>query len=411
MQISKCRLCNSKDIELALNLEPTPVADHYVTENELSTSQPAYPLDLYLCNYCGHVQLGYVVDPNILFKDYVYTSSISTSLLKHFEISSSELIQLLELEKKDLVVDIGSNDGSFLNYFKNAGINVVGVDPAEDIAQIANDSGIETIAEFFTPSTADTIVNTKGRAKLVTANNVFAHADNMGEIADGIFNLLTEDGIFVFEVSYMVDIVENMLFDTVYHEHLCYHTIKPLDSFLLSHDLQLINVDRIESKGGSIRCQVQKKGGSRSRSKHVDELIEKEKRENYDQLICYKKFSDLISSKKNEVLKWIDRVTNSKKIIAGYGASATVTTLLHYFELDKCLEFLVDDNKQKQGTYSPGTHIPVFDSKEIYRKEIDEVIILAWNYSQPIMKNNLEFLKRGGTFVIPLPDLRSYKEE
>jgi SAM-dependent methyltransferase len=410
LQIKKCRLCNGNDIKLALNLKSTPVADDYVRENKLSDVQPSYPLDLFLCENCGHVQLGYVVDPNTLFKDYIYTSSVSTSLLKHFEVASSEMIDLLKLGENDLVVDIGSNDGSFLRFFSDAGINVIGIDPAVEIAQKANDSGIETIAEFFMLSVANSIIDRKGHAKLVTANNVFAHAENLGEIADGIFDLLTPDGIFVFEVSYMVDIVENMLFDTIYHEHLCYHTVYPLDLFLLKHGLELIRVERIDSKGGSIHCQAQKKGGPRPRSTYIDQLIEKEKKEGYGQLIRYSKFANDINFKKTAVLDWIKRAANSGQSFAGYGASATVTTLLHHFELEQYLEFLVDDNKLKQGTYSPGHHIPVCNSNEIYRKEVDVVIILAWNYSTPIIQNHSEFLEKGGVFLIPLPNLKVIKQ-
>jgi SAM-dependent methyltransferase len=410
MQITKCRLCNSTEIKLALRLRPSAIADDFPREDELSVEQPTYPLDLFLCDHCSHVQLGYVVDPNILFKDYIYTSSISTSLLKDFQKTSSELIDFLKLGGNDLVVDIGSNDGSFLKFFDDVGINVMGIDPAENIAQKASDSGIETIADFFTPTVANSIINIKGQAKLVTANNVFAHADNLQEIADGIFELLTPDGIFVFEVSYMVDIIENMLFDTVYHEHLCYHTVKPLDSFLLNHGLELIQVERISSKGGSIRCQAQKKGGPRPRSNYVDKLIAKEIDEGIDNLACYSSFAELINNKKTEVLDWAKEKASAGKTIVGYGASATVTTLLNHFELEEYLEFLVDDNEIKHDTYSPGHHIPVYDSKEIYRKQVDTVIILAWNYSTPIIDKHSDFLAKGGEFVIPLPNIKVIKK-
>ena len=405
MQIKKCRLCNSNDIKQVLNLKPTSVGDDFVSKNKLCEVQPTYPLDLFLCKHCGHVQLGYVVDPNILFRDYTYASSISTSLIKHFELKSSEMIDLFELGENDLVVDIGSNDGSFLRFFNDAGINVIGIDPAVEIAQKANESGIETIVDFFTPSVANSIIDRKGHASLITANNVFAHADNLGEIADGICDLLTPNGIFVFEVSYMVDIIENMVFDTIYHEHLSYHTINPLDLFLHKHGLELIQVERIDSKGGSIHCQAQKKGGPRQRSAYVDELIEKEKKEGYDQLSRYSKFADDIRAKKTAVLDWVKEGVNSGKSFAGYGASTTVTTLLYHFELDPYLEFIVDDNKLKQGTYSPGHHIPVYDSNAIYREKVDVVIILAWNYSAPIIQNHSEFLEKGGVFLVPLPNL------
>jgi len=209
-----CRLCASRDLELVVPLGPTPIADDYVPASRLNEKQPIFPLDLYLCCACGHVQLLDVVDPNILFGNYVYVTSISTSLVEHFREYTDEVLRRANAPAGALVIDVGSNDGSLLKFFKQRGMRVLGIDAAREIAKQATESGIETLGAFFTPDLARTIKQTHGAATIVTANNVFAHADDLGGMAEGIRELLAPDGIFVFEVSYMVDIVEKLLFDT-----------------------------------------------------------------------------------------------------------------------------------------------------------------------------------------------------
>lgn len=402
-----CRLCSSENIELALPIEASPIGDAYVSFEQLKNKQDIYPLDLYLCHNCGHVQNLDVVDPNILFRDYTYVTSSSMGLVEHYRHYANDVVTRLNLRPDSFVVDIGSNDGSLLSFFKEKSLKVLGVDPARKIAQAATDRGVNTLAEFFDKSIAENIRKDYGPASLVCANNVFAHADDLAEIVRGIHALLAKDGVFVFEVSYLVDIVDNFLFDTIYHEHVSHHSIKPLSRFFDSLDMQLFDVQRISSKGGSIRCFVQRMpGGVRNITPVVGELLELEEKRGFGELDIYSKYSDEISLRRDDLTKLISEVKSVGKTVAGYGASTTVTTLLWHFHLTKKLDFLADDNPLKQGLYSPGCHIPVLSSGELYVRRPDYVVILAWNYAEPIIKRHKKFINEGGKFIVPLPTLR-----
>jgi hypothetical protein len=403
---SGCRLCGSVRVERALHLEPTPVADAYVYPGQPLQAQDIYPLDLYLCRDCGHVQLMDVVDPEILFHNYTYMSTISLGLVEHFRRYAEEIVKFQAPAPGSLVVDIGSNDGSFLRCFKEKGLRVLGVDPAREIAVKATAAGIETIPAFFTSELACTLKARHGAATLVAANNVFAHSDVLSDMCDGVRALLAPDGIFVFEVAYLLDLVENMLFDTVYHEHLCYHSVAPLQAFLDRHALQLVGVKRIPSKGGSIRCIAQHKGGRLPPDPLVGDLRKVERDIGLDSLDYYRRFAEKIETIRSRVSRLLSDIRTKKEIVAGYGASATVTTLLYNLKLQNTLEYLVDDNPAKHGSYSPGVHLRVLPSSALLERKPDYVIILAWQYADSILKRNEAYLKQGGHFIVPVPDVK-----
>ena len=275
-QRTTCRLCEGRDLELVLQLEPIPIADGYVPAERLDEIQQRFPLEWFLCRGCGHVQLLQVVDPAALFANFNYVSTVSLGLVEHFRRTADELIRDHSLSAKTLVVDIGSNDGSFLRPFHERGISVLGVDPAREIARQATASGIETLPEFFDVPVARRLRAERGPAALVTANNAFAHSDNLGEMAEGVRELLAPGGSFIFEVSYLGDVVRKGMIDTVYHEHLAYHSVKPLGQFLQRHGLELIDVKGIESKGGSLRAVAQLAGGPQATAPSVAEFIAQE---------------------------------------------------------------------------------------------------------------------------------------
>ena len=398
-----CRLCGSREVELVVPLGPTPVADDYVTAARRDELQPTFPLDLYLCRACGHVQLLDVVDPNILFGNYVYVTAISTSLVAHFSAYADDILRRTNAPVGTLVVDIGSNDGTFLRFFQQRGWRVLGVDAAPAIAWQATESGIQTVTGFFTPTLARAMRRDHGPAAIVTANNVFAHADDLGGMADGIRELLAPDGVFVFEVSYLVDIVEKLLFDTVYHEHLCYHSVKPLQSFLARHGMELIEIERISMKGGSLRGTAQLAGGPRPVLPSVAEHIALERRLNFDRAETFRAFAAKIDGVKAQVLGLLAQLKAQGKTVAGYGASATCTTLLYHFDLGDKLSFVADDNSRKHGTFSPGRHLPVLPAQALYDRQPDYVVILAWVYAPAILKKHQAFLNQGGHFIVPMP--------
>jgi hypothetical protein len=402
---TQCRLCGSASLERVLPIRPSPIGDAFVTIERTSEPQDLYPLDCYLCVDCGHLQNLDVVDPDVLFRDYTYRTSVSLGLVEHFKRYARSVVESLGIAKGSLVVEIGSNDGSLLKAFKSEGMRVQGIDPARNIAASATEDGVPTIPDFFTSRLAAAIKAEQGSAAVFCANNVFAHIDDMSDVVDGIRLLLADDGAFVFEVSYIVDMIDNMVFDTIYHEHVSHHALIPLETFLNRHDITLFHVARTGTKGGSIRAFAQPKStGKRSRSAELSALIAEEERRGITTPQIYRDWFNAIESRKRKVLNLLDSAIAEGKTVAAYGASTTTTTLLYHFELEKRISFIVDDNALKQGRFSPGAHIPVLPSGELGSRRPDIVVILAWIYAEPILKRNQAYLETGGRFLVPLPE-------
>jgi len=400
-----CRLCLSEKLSSALELVPTPIGDEYVSRAQLATEQKCYPLTVYQCDNCAHAQLLDVISPEILFRNYTFVTSSSLGLVNHFKSYAEHVIERFRLAAPGLVVEIGSNDGSLLRFFKDKGFETVGIDPAIKIAEAATASGILTLPKFFTEAVAHDIVSEHGKANLVCANNVYAHADDLREITKGVKTVLAPEGIFVFEVSYLIDILEKLLFDTIYHEHLCYHSILPLTKFFDSLGLKLFDVERISTKGGSIRCFVQHKNGPHQEAQVVNELLQLEAQKRIHTLEPFEKLSGHLQKCIGELHAILDAYKAAGKKVAGFGASVTATTLLYHFRLQDYLSCIVDDNTAKNGLFSPGAHIPVFSSSCLYETEHrpDVVVILAWAYSENILKKHIDYIKHGGVVIVPLP--------
>ena len=400
---TRCLLCGSGDLSLALPLADSAVGNDYLRERQ---PQQKFAMSLHLCDKCGNVQIEDVVNPDLLFRAYTYSTTSSLGLVEHFRKYAAEIAAHVGLTVGSLVADIGSNDGSLLKAFAERGCRVVGVDPAVEIAARATAEGVPTVPEYFTPEVANRIRDAHGPAKLVTANNVFAHSDQLPAMADAVRQLLDSDGIFTFEVSYLLDIVQKMLFDTVYHEHLCYHSVRSLRSFFAAHGLQLIDVRRIPTKGGSLRGTVQLAGGPRPVSPDVARLIEWESIVRLHSMETFRSYARRVETAKEQFGAVLERCQATGKVIAGYGASPTVTTLIDQFNLTNRLDFLVDDNPVKQNTFSPGHHIPVYPSEAIYERDVDVIAVLAWQYAAPITTKHRRFAEAGGRFVVPLPQLQ-----
>jgi SAM-dependent methyltransferase len=327
-------------------------------------------------------------------------------LVEHFKGYAEEVIKRLNPPRESLVVDIGSNTGNLLKFFKGFDMRVVGIDPARKIAEKATLEGIETIPDFFNLSLAEKIRREYGPATIITANNVFAHADDMSGMAQGISRLLASDGVFIFEASYLVDKINKYLFDLIYHEHLSYHSVKPLISFFNRHGMELFDVKRNSSKGGTIRGFAQKTAGPRKISKSIQELLLVEEKLGVERPETFKAFAFKIEGLKQQLQALLKDLKAKNKTIAGYGASATTTTLLYHFGLNDFLKFIVDDYPAKQNLYSPGRHIPILAPQVIYEQYPDYIVILAWRYSEPIIKKHSAYLDQGGHFIIPLPEIK-----
>jgi len=401
-------MCDSKLLSKTISLTPTPPGNDFLTKEELGRNEPVYPLDLYFCENCYHLQLGHVVNPEILYqKNYTYVSATSTHFVKHLSTYTQDMIDRFNLKRDDLVVDIGSNDGTCLRFFKDEGLRVVGVDPAKEIANQATKGGIETVGDFFSYNLALALRKKYGPAKYITSHNACAHIDNLLDIVKGVKYWLDEDGVFVLEVGYLVDVYNNTWFDTIYHEHVDFHTVAPFEKLFSRVDMEVIRVERIEPQGGSIRVMVQKKGGKFHRDSSVDELINIEQSLNLDKAETFLKFNKNITLVSEKLQKLVHNLKAQGKTIAGFGAPTKATTLMAHFNLDeKILDFIVDDNPLKQGLFSPTSHIPIFSADELYTLRPDYVIVLAWNFAEPIMKAHQKYSQEIGKFIIPMPSPR-----
>lgn len=401
---STCRLCASGRLTLVLSLKPTPLANAFVAMEALGNRQSAYPLEVFFCEDCTHLQLLDVVDPRILYQHYVYVSGTSPVFVRHFQEYAQYVMDRFKPAAGELVVEIGSNDGTLLRFFKDRGLRVLGVDPAEEISRNTVKSGIDVVMDFFSPQVARDIRSKHGPASVIAANNVIAHIDDLGAVMHGVRALLAPDGVFVFEVSYLADLFEKTLFDMIYHEHLDYHSVKPLADFFRRSGLELIEAVGIDTHGGSLRGVVQLAGGPRSVGESVAAAIERERRLGLDRAETFHAFSAHIEGIKQDLVGLLRGIKERGKRIAGFGAPAKTTTLMYHLGLDAdIIDFIVDDSPLKQGLYTPGMHIPVLPTAELYAKRPDYVVVLAWNFASAIMTKHTAFREAGGRFIIPLP--------
>jgi SAM-dependent methyltransferase len=393
-------------LTLVFELEPTPPANAFVKKDQLDKPQVTFPLSVYFCNNCFHVQLLDVIDPRELFENYVYVSGTSPLFVNHFQEYSEFIIESYLHQHSPFVIDIGSNDGTLLEFFKTSGCRVLGIDPAREIANTATKKGIETLPVFFNNEIAKMIRTKYGSADVVTANNVFAHIDDLIGFIVSVRDLLTNDGIFVFEVSYLADVIEKTLFDMTYHEHLAYHSVMPLVSFFRENGMELVEVVRVNTHGGSLRGIVQLKGGPHKISQSVEDAIRIEKEMGLDKAITFQRFATKINELKEKFQTLVNNLKSEGKTIAAYGAPAKATTLMYHFGIgQEVVDFIVDDSPLKQGLYSPGKHIPVLAPEAIYQKKPNYLIILAWNFADAIMKKHARYGSEIGHFIIPLPSL------
>lgn len=404
--MNTCRLCHSRNMERVIKLASMPIGDAYLAKEHIK-KQDLFDMDLFLCKNCGLAQLPEVVRPDDIYRPYIYRTSDSKGLVEHFRKYIAAIFDKYTPPKGSLVIDIGSNDGTLLRFCKDRGMKVLGFDPATTIACEATASGVPTCPEFFCLDAAKKARQNHGQAYVITANNVFANIDNVDSFMLGVKELLLPDGVFVFETGYVLDLLQKTIFDNIYHEHLSYYSVKPLDQFFKRHDMRIIDVERINTKGGSIRCFVQHTSGSRQQSPNVNTIMKLEEDCGVQDSQTFNLFSENINLVKRQLLTFLKRLKNNKRKIAGYGASIGVTTILYNCELGEgFIDYLVDDNPGREGLYSPGYHIPVLSPKELYAKKPDYAVILAWQYAGPIIAQHKQYLENGGYFILLLPQVR-----
>ena len=398
-------MCAGKRLDSVIELTPTPPGNHFLREEEIGRVETVYPLELFLCEDCGHLQLADVVDPRILYQEnYSYVSGTSLSFVSHLESYVEDAVERFSLTPGRLVADIGSNDGTCLRFFRRRNMRVVGIDPAIEIAARAKESGIETVADFFSFELAKSLFDEYGAAGLITSHNTCAHIDDLDDVLRGVSYWLDDDGVFVLEVGYFYDVYRKVWFDTIYHEHLDFHTVGPFQRLFGRFDMEIVHVERVSPQGGSIRIGAQKKGGKRATTRAAEGLIELERVTGLYEKDSYVAFNERISTVRHELSRLLDTLKNEGATIAGYGAPTKATTLMAHFRLGKNeLDFIVDDNPLKQGRYTPLTHIPVLPAEALFERRPDYVLILAWNFADSIMKAHRKYGDEVGRFILPMP--------
>ncbi|KAK3251285.1 hypothetical protein CYMTET_39373 [Cymbomonas tetramitiformis] len=412
---TKCRLCSSTDLLPVLSLTSTPPANAFVPPELVKHTETAYPLTVSFCQSCTHAQLVDVICAEALFSHYVYVSGTSSVMVSHLREYAEEALKYAEKVPSVrscplFVCEFGSNDGTLLKVFQEFGCNVLGVDPAQNLSQRANEQGIPTWCGFFNSEMAERIKTEHGVADLICANHVCAHIDDFEEVLKGIKILLSTTGIWIFEVGYLLDVYTKNLFDTIYHEHLDFHTVLPIRRILPEYGLRLYMARRVNIQGGALRCYVQHDDSSPLPRENLAQLAEMERLEAAAGLhnsITFFQWEARISQLGLELLSLLTGLQNAGKKIVGYGAPAKATTLLYHFGItEKILSFIVDDNPLKQGLYTPGLHIPVLPVERIYDPNVAYVLILAWNFSDSILSKHQRFTEAGGRFIVPLPNLK-----
>ncbi|QQG40415.1 MAG: class I SAM-dependent methyltransferase [Candidatus Levyibacteriota bacterium] len=402
---NKCLICGSKKLSKYLSLEIQAPANSYLTKAQLNKKEFKAPLEVYFCHNCNLTQLLHIVDRSHIYSDYAYFSSTSPMLVKHFEEYAKEVFTRFPSQSKQLVVDIGSNDGVLLKPFKRLGARVLGIDPAKNIAKIANEQGIETIADFFGKDKVENLIKKYGKAGIITSNNTLAHTDALHNIFEGVKEFLDEKGVFVFEVQYLLDLLTHNEFDNIYHEHICFHAITPLTYLLKMYRMKIIDIIHTDTHGGGIMVFATHSRSSLTIAKAVNKFLENEKRFGLDKLSTYKKFAKRPPIVKKQLTNMLlDLKKKGKKIVA-YGASAKATTLLQYCDIGPdVIDYITDSASSKQGKFTPGTHIPIVAPDVLKIKTPDFIIITAWNYADNIMENEKWFKEKGGKFIIPIPE-------
>lgn len=400
-----CRYCQSKNLTSYMNLGSQPLADSFLRKKDIPTEKN-YPLNVMLCRTCGLSQLSIVVDPTYLFGEYAYLTSSSNALIKHYKTLTEYISQRFNLNKSDVVVDVGCNDGTLLlGYEEN--LTRIGIEPSS-VAKLANKNGnLKILNEFLSLKIASQIVREFGTAKIITATNVFAHIDKIDEFLNAINVLLDEKGIFVIEAPYVIDMIERNYFDTIYHEHLSYLGLTPIVELLRKFNLQVMDVERVEvgASGPALRIFIGKKNAYSS-SSSVKKLLTYENKWGIKRISRYRSFQKTIQKIKKETVDEISKIVKINGKIGGYGAPAKGNTLLNYFEIDsKMIQTIADTNPLKQGLLTPGTHIPIVSEEKFLKNMPKYALLLSWNYLDFFLEKS-QFVKNGGKFIVPLPKLR-----
>jgi hypothetical protein len=403
-----CRSCGARPLASVLDLGATPLANALLKSDSLDSPEERFPLELAFCARCGLVQITESVPPGKLFGDYPYFSSFSDTMVRHAEAIATRLTKERDLRAGSLVVEVASNDGYLLQFYKRAGVPVLGIEPAANIARVAQgERGVPTVQEFFGAELAVRIAREYGRADVLHANNVLAHVPDLNGFVRGVASLLAEGGVAVVEVPYVCDMVQKVEFDTIYHEHLCYFSLTALDRLFRRHGLTIVDVEKLDIHGGSLRIFAQLGAGAPAQSALVGSMLAAENDAGIADGRALGDFSDRVGRLRHALTTLLSELKAAGKRIAAYGASAKGSTLLNTFGIGReTLDFIVDRSTYKQGLFAPGTHLPILAPAKLLEAMPDFVLLLTWNFEAEILAQQSEYRRRGGRFIVPIPDVR-----
>ncbi len=402
-----CIVCGYKDLVKYLDLGESALANSYLKKADLKKKEPKFPLRVYYCKNCHLAQLADWVDRKVLFEYYAYLTGKSWPMHGHFREYAKDVNSRFPFQTKKLTIDIGSNDGFLLSCFKEMGGNILGVDPARNVARDANKLGIKTLPVFFDEDIAGKIFKKYGPAGIITANNVLAHTDNIHGIISGVKKLLDENGVFVFEVQYIAELIGKNEFDNTYHEHICYFSLAPITTLLGKWGLQAFDVAEVNTQGGSIRVYAGHAPLTFPINKSVKKLLAKEQKQGLHDVKTYKNFGTVPEKMKKDLVALLTRLKKQNKTIIGYGSAAKGNTMLQYCGIGpELLDYVVDTTPTKQGKFTPGTHIPIYPPEHIKKNKPDYILILAWNYADKIIEKEKALSKKGIKFIVPVPKIK-----
>ena len=404
--MSRCLVCKSAAVEKFLDLGRTALANRFLAGEELYLPEPKFPLVVGFCHACTHVQLTEIVPPGALFTDYLYVSSASDLLKTHLHELSDVVINRFNLGRDDLVVDLGCNDGTLLQGFQRYGVRTLGVDPARNLAELTKAAQIERYVGFFGSKSAEEIKTRWGLARIIIATNTFPHIPDLSDFVAGLNTLLAPGGAVVLEMHYLLDLIEQGAFDTIYHEHVSYWALKPLVTLFETVGMEVVLAERLPLHHGQLRVTIRRKGEAPAHPS-VEEILEDERAKGLDQFRTYGIFTRRVAEIKRTLRGSLLGLRSDGKRIAGYGAPAKASTLLEYLGLGvEVLQYIVDRSPLKQGRYTPGLHIPVVSPDRLVVDRPDYVLLLAWNFVDEIIHQQTAYRMLGGKFIVPVPQIR-----